>query len=399
MVTDSRLGLRLVIAMVLLGACWYVVGCDVGTDGRKDTALTATLVETHAEKTQNAQRVLKENLLVFPYGFGLYIWPEIFGVNDVRSYRMCIGEWIEEASWNVGVDGAISVQGLWGASRESVFLVGAFVIFGDPFHGELRWPIIERFDGENWRPELIPGFYALQGTFSSVRGNDEAVFVVGGSVFPERTFVLSQEGEDGWVVDYEKAGGAGILDDVWVDSDGEVFSVGHLGSCWECEPFVVRKVGRRWIERPFPALWGCAAFGVWGSDKNNVWIAGSCYGDETAVLMKFDGTNFNEIGGPDGEGLGWKEIVGDAQSGVFLGSGPSTGNPGLRSAVFHFDGEQWEDMEFPISDEQHGIDSMWWSENTGLYVTQGGAVWNYYFERWNMVESPYVKLLFGFDRE
>ena len=327
---------------------------------------------------------------------------ELFGASELFGYHWGVGGWSAGETWDVGAYGAIAQKGgdMWGVTNDNVYLVSSFVFYFWIAPGMYSyWPVIMRFDGSNWNVDKIPVLWSLWSDFTAVHGNQDEVYAVGYSGIPEYYFI------------YKKNGGVWRMDhvmesqktpyDVWVADDGVVIIVAALGYN-ESHPIVIEKRNAQWVEKEVDVPGRCVLYGVWGTDSQNVWLAGSCgflSTDERPLLVFYDGDVFTETTVPDSEEMGWRRITGHEDGTMYLASwGPRPGHAGApytQVAVFHYDGDVWRNTNIPTEDEDEEITSMWLSEESGLYVTKHEELWRYYNEEWQKLPSPELMQIWG----
>ena len=327
---------------------------------------------------------------------------ELFGANESFGYHWSPGGWSAGETWDVGAYGVIAQKGgdMWGAERENIYLVGSFLYYVHQQGGQFFWPVIMRFDGSNWGVDKVPLFWAISGNFAAVHGNQDVVYAAGFSALPEHLFyfVYKNDGDD-WrrdvmVESHQRP------HDIWVADDGVVIVVAALGN--ESNPTVIEKRGSQWVEKEVDVPGRCVLYGVWGTDSQNVWLAGSCgyeSEEERPLLVFYDGETFTETTVPDSETMGWRQIAGHEDGTMYLASwGKRPGSaPYMRVAVLYFDGDVWRNTNIPTESEREEITSMWLSEESGLYVTKHEELWRYYNDEWQKLPSPELMQIWGVD--
>ena len=331
----------------------------------------------------------------------LHVLPELFGANESFGYHRGVGGWSASESWAVGWGYIEKESDMWGAANDNVYLVSSFLYYENPAHEQYFWPVIMRFDGSNWDVDKIPLFWSLGGHFAAVHGNQDHVYAVGFSGLPEYYFIYKKDGGD-WVMDHTRVS-QNTPHDVWVADDGVVIIVA-ANHIIESEPIIIEKRNARWVQKRVNVPGRCVLYGVWGTDSQNVWLAGSCGADsvdERPLLVFYDGDVFTETTVPDSEEMGWRQITGHDDGTMYLASwGTRPAYHGfnyVQVAVLFYDGDVWRNTNIPTEDEDEEITSMWLSEESGLYVTKHEELWRYYNEEWQKLPSPELMQIWGVD--
>lgn len=176
------------------------------------------------------------------------------------------------------------LDGIWGTGPNDIFAVG--------------WDgVILHYNGTTWSQMDNPLDGSTLFAYNNVWGtSSNNVYAVGsnltdtatlhydGSAWHQDGALVFQSG-DTWTYDFRAIGGSGP-DDIWVV--GMAMTV-NVPQSW-AEGFCIHYDGTKWS--PLDTEGYAQFFGVWGTDKNNIYLVGN-------AVYHYDGSNFVELHSPD----------------------------------------------------------------------------------------------------
>ncbi len=256
---------------------------------------------------------------------------------------------------------------VWGSDSENIFAATTTI-----YNGSSR---LWQWDGSGWS-DVFPGTQDSIRAIWASSAND--VWAVSGSEYLEDFHVFHR---DGFTWRIMKTGVADSIRDVWGASSDAVFLVGNNG--------VILKYDGREFKR-IESMSDATFVSVWGTDANDVYIAGNMYDSDKSILFHYDGTDLQEMQRPG------NEFFGDIQglpSGEFFLKGKDT--------IWHWDTHGWNQL--PILPRCNAIYNLWARNTDDLYAVGQGEtsycgyyyVWHWNGKSWNIMLDMYGRYFSG----
>jgi hypothetical protein len=146
-----------------------------------------------------------------------------------------------------------------------------------------------------------------------------------------------------WTVDTLKLpeGYSTVLSRMWGSSPEDVWAVGDAYSSQHC---LWHYDGTQW--KNDPTLRNIYPSAVWGTDKNNVWLANS-----NSTIWRFDGLTwikYNDLVLLDYNTITIESIVGSSKNNIYgVGVAFHKNGKDYKGVLIHYDGVKWEFIQLP----------------------------------------------------
>ena len=254
--------------------------------------------------------------------------------------------------------------GVWAFSDSHVVVVGESVWF---------------FDGTTWNPT---GF-GDDVYFTDIWGlADESAFAVG---LDTAEPCVARYIDNAWTfleVDIDESD---YHTSIWASSDSDVFVTGVVfdshGWYW-IKSNIHHFDGMNWEVMTIPASEEIGLVGMWGTSSSNVYAVGNGLDEERAVVLHYNGTNWQEIS----TGLDltlFFRIWGTGEDDVYV-TGDRRNGEIFDPAVAHWDGVEWSVIEFTldwtICDLWRTSSSQIWGFGSNGIASFNGVDWTLAFD-------------------
>jgi len=226
---------------------------------------------------------------------------------------------------------------------------------------------ILHYNGSTWQTELDSGLAdelnAIWGTSSS------NIYAVGRDDVLGQGIILHYDGTL-WTKSYISSGGVYSFYAVWGTSNSDIFVNGN-----DC---ILHFNGLTWTKMTSSPP---GAIGFWGSSPSNVYSV-----DYKGGVYKYNGSYWAVVRDQmyDNDG---GDIWGSSATDIFIVGdyGPSYYDPGYDSVIYHFNGNNFQEMNYPTS---NWLGAVWGSSNSDVYAVGGdGTIVHYNGNTWSLVST------------
>ncbi|MEA2574009.1 MAG: hypothetical protein QOH93_1307 [Chloroflexia bacterium] len=289
---------------------------------------------------------------------------------DGKAWQLVYSQAVESRGSQLNSVAAVSPDYVWA--------VGAYLLLD-----RQTVPLVQRWDGGEWRLVAPAPVSATVGIFNSVDALSEDDAWAVGYYADERgvyrTLAQHWDGNEWRTVPTPSIGQRlNTLTSVAMRSATDVWAVGYrIAEKNQYLPLTMHWNGKEWslLEAPAPAKVANYLYDVTVAGPTDVWAAGYQYdgsGPVTPLLLRWDGTEWNKMGGPqiDTDYAVLNSISATSGDDVWITGIYRLPNRSNKSLVSHWNGHDWS----PLSSPGNGATTNNLKSITALSPTSAWAV-------------------------
>ncbi|MDQ3705376.1 MAG: hypothetical protein M3437_09185 [Chloroflexota bacterium] len=266
---------------------------------------------------------------------------------DGKEWRLVFSEAVESRGSQLNSVAAVASNYVWA--------VGTYLLLDMQ-----TVPLIQRWDGSEWRLVAPAPVSATVGTFNGVAALTEDDAWTVGYYADERgiyrTLAQHWNGNEWRTVPTPNIGQRlNTLTGVAMRSTDDVWAVGyHIGDNNRYLPITMHWDGNEWrmVEAPAPGKVANYLYDVALAGPTEVWAVGYQYegsGPVTPLLMRWDGSEWAEMGAPgvDSGYVVLNSVSATSEADVWVAGVYRQPDRSTRSLVAHWDGNEWSQVSSP----------------------------------------------------
>jgi len=253
-----------------------------------------------------------------------------------------------------------SLSGVWGTSNNNVYAVGA-------------GGIVLHYDGNNWSTVVEPG--TLADDLTALWGSSEINIYAVGTIYESLTercaVILHFDGSSWRRVYIDAVNNCKWLYAIWGTSAANIFAGG--GSC------ILHYDAYGWSKMPINLSHSIS--GIWGTSPTDVYAVDS-YGG----VYRYNGQVWTTIRDSMYDNDGGDIWCNSANDIFIVGDDPyPEPYPNYDPVIFHFDGVNFREMEYPTSNY---LEAIWGSSHTDVFAVGGyGTILHFDGNSWSLVRA------------